>query len=78
MASKKKKAARKKKGTRTSDTRNGFDRMPMELFFLVIEQNGLSIRDLISLALTCRGCYERTIPTAYKKHVQEEHGIASK
>lgn len=77
MAAKKKKAAKKKRASVASNTGNHLDRLPAELFSLVTEQRNLSVRDLISLALTCRRCYEWSIPTAYKKHVKEEHGIAS-
>lgn len=77
MAAKKKKAARKKRTPVARDTRNHLDQLPPELFCLVAEDPDLSVRDLISLARTSRRCYERTIPTAYKKHVKEEYGIAS-
>lgn len=77
MAAKKKKAARKKRASVARDNRNHLDHLPAELFCLIVEDTDLSVRDLISLARTSRRCYERTISSAYNKHVKDEYGIAS-
>lgn len=60
------------------NTRNNLDRLPAELFSMVTEQSGLSVSSLAAVALTSRRYYEMTIPTVYKKHVQEDSGVASK
>lgn len=65
------------------------DRLPDELILQIIEQSWfsacgkwqykvLSTRDLISLACTSHRHYRIAISTAYKRHVEEENGLASK
>lgn len=54
------------------------NRLPDELLLEIIEQPCLSDRDLISLARTDRRNYGITISAAYKAHIKDEFGIASK
>lgn len=55
-----------------------FQRLPAELRLAVFEQPCLSVRDLISLARTSRSHYDITIFAAYKAHIKNEFGFASK
>lgn len=61
------------------DPGSHLDRLPDELLLQIIEQEWcLSVRDLISLACTSRRHYRIAISVAYKAHVEDEHGVASK
>lgn len=53
-------------------------RLPVELFYLVVENHGLLTRDLGALAATCRRCYTITNPILYQKHIKEEGSQACK
>lgn len=54
------------------------DRLPDELVLQIIGQDFLSVPDLISLARTSQRYYNITIDVAYKLHVEDEYGLASK
>lgn len=62
----------------TPQSRCQLDRLPNEILLSVIEQPYLSVTDLISLARTSRRYYAVTISAAYKAHVKNEFGLASK
>lgn len=62
----------------TPQSRCQLDRLPNEILLSVIEQPYLSVTDLISLACTNHRYYGVTISTAYKAHVKNEFGLASK
>lgn len=62
----------------TPQSRCHLDRLPNEILLLVIEQPCLSVPDLISLARTSRRYYGATISAAYKAHIKDEFGLASK
>ncbi|KAG6358075.1 hypothetical protein INS49_013959 [Diaporthe citri] len=55
-----------------AETRDNLGGLPTELFCLVVEDHGLSTRDLGALAATCRKCYTITNPILYQKHIKEE------
>lgn len=57
---------------------NQLDRLPDELILQIIEQPCLSVRDLIALARTSRRHYRIAISPAYKAHVENQYGLASK
>ncbi|KAI7773241.1 hypothetical protein LA080_011486 [Diaporthe eres] len=59
-----------------ADARDNLGRPPTELFCLVVEDHGLSTRDLAALAATCRKCYIITNPILYQKHLKETGGQA--
>lgn len=54
------------------------DRLPDELLLEIITQPILSATDLISMARTSRRHYNVTISVAYKVHVKNQRGLASK
>lgn len=54
------------------------DRLPDELLLEIITQPFLKGPDLISMARTSRRHYNITISVAYKVHVKDERGLASK
>lgn len=62
----------------TADARDNLGRLPTELFYQVVEDCGLSTRDLGALAATCRKCYTITNPMLYQKHIKEEGSQACK
>lgn len=59
-----------------TDARDNLGRLPTELFCLVVEDHGLSTRDLAALAATCRKCYTISNPILYQKHLKENAGQA--
>lgn len=61
-----------------ANARDHFGRLPAELLCLVVENHGLSTRDLAALAATCRKCYIITNPVLYQKHITEEGSQACK
>lgn len=61
-----------------AEARDHLGRLPTELFCLVVEDHGLSTRDLAALAATCRKCYIITNPILYQKHIKEEGSQACK
>lgn len=61
-----------------ANARDHLGRLPTELFCLVVEDHGLSTRDLAALAATCHKNYTLTNPILYQKHLKEDGGIASK
>lgn len=62
----------------TPQSRGQLDSLPNELLLKIIEQPCLSVSDMISLARTSHRYYKVTISAAYKAHITDELGLASK
>lgn len=51
-------------------------KFPLEISYKIASDPGLTSRDLAALAATSRQHYSVANPVLYKKHVQEEYGVA--